>query len=52
MYSFSIKVNADLPTVEDKVVAALAEEGFGVLTEIDVRPPWRKKLGLENRPNK
>jgi len=52
MYSFSIKVNADLPTVEDKVVAALAEEGFGVLTEIDVQATLKKKLGLEKRPYK
>ena len=52
MYSFSIKVNADLSAVEDKVVAALAEEGFGVLTEIDVQATLKKKLGLEKRPYK
>ena len=52
MYSFSIKVNADLSAVEDKIVAALAEEGFGVLTEIDVQATLKKKLGLEKRPYK
>lgn len=52
MYSFSINVNADLSAVEDKVVAALAEEGFGVLTEIDVQATLKKKLGLEKRPYK
>jgi len=52
MYSFSINVNADLPLVEVKVVEALAEEGFGVLTEIDVQATLKKKLGLEKRPYK
>ena len=52
MYSFSIKVNADLSAVEDKIVAALADEGFGVLTEIDVQATLKKKLGLEKRPYK
>lgn len=52
MYSFSIKVNADLPSVEQKIIAALADEGFGVLTEIDVQATLKKKLGLEKRPYK
>jgi uncharacterized protein (DUF302 family) len=52
MYSFSIKVNADLSAVEEKIIAALAEEGFGVLTEIDVQATLKKKLGLEKRPYK
>jgi uncharacterized protein (DUF302 family) len=52
MYSFSIKVNAELSLVEDKIISALADEGFGVLTEIDVQATLRKKLGLEKRPYK
>ena len=52
MYSFSINVNAYLSLVEEKVIAALAEEGFGVLTEIDVQATLKKKLGLEKRPYK
>jgi uncharacterized protein (DUF302 family) len=52
VYSFSINVNADLSLVEEKVIAALAEEGFGVLTEIDVQATLKKKLGLEKRPYK
>ncbi len=52
MYSFSIRVNADLALVEEKIVAALSDEGFGVLTEIDIQATLKKKLGIEKRPYK
>lgn len=52
MYSFSIRVNADLELVEEKVVAALSDEGFGVLTEIDIQATLKKKLGIDKRPYK
>jgi len=47
MYSFSVQVRGELPEVEQKVVDALKEEGFGVLTEIDAQATLKKKLGVD-----
>jgi uncharacterized protein (DUF302 family) len=35
------------PAVVERVRAALKEQGFGVLTEIDVRATMREKLGID-----
>ncbi len=51
-YGFNITVAGTMETVEPKVVAALQEEGFGVLTEIDVKAVLKKKLDLEKSPYK
>ena len=37
MYSFSINKNGAMKTIEQQVINALKEEGFGVLTESDVK---------------
>jgi len=34
-------------TVKDLVVKALEKEGFGILTEIDVREKFKEKLGID-----
>ena len=50
MYSFSIELTGDLADIEDRLVGALKEEGFGVLTEIDVQATLKEKLGVARRP--
>jgi uncharacterized protein (DUF302 family) len=46
-YTMTVTVDADLATADEQVRAALKEEGFGVLTEIDVEATLREKLGAE-----
>ncbi len=50
MYSFSVRLQGDLPTIEERVVDALKSEGFGILTEIDVQATLKAKLGIDRRP--
>lgn len=52
MQSFDTTVDAPLEEIEPKVRAALQEQGFGVLTEIDVAATLRAKLGVERPPLK
>ena len=52
MYHFSTRLKGDPDTIEQQLVSALGEEGFGVLTEIDVQATFKKKLGIESRPYK
>ncbi len=52
MYGFTVKVKGDFDQVTRKVVEELAKEGFGVLTEIDVKATLKKKLDLDRRPYK
>ncbi|MDR2986719.1 MAG: DUF302 domain-containing protein, partial [Nocardiopsaceae bacterium] len=46
---YGITVRTDLPFAEasERVREALKEQGFGVLTEIDVQATMREKLGKE-----
>jgi uncharacterized protein (DUF302 family) len=50
MYGFSTTVTGDMDEVRSRVEAALHEEGFGVLTEIDVAATLKKKIGVDRKP--
>lgn len=48
-YAFGRTVSLPYAAVERKVREELQKEGFGVLTEIDVKEKFREKLGREFR---
>ena len=50
MYGFSIKLDGSFDTVVTRVTDALQQQGFGVLTEIDVQATLKKKLDVDRRP--
>lgn len=53
MYSFATtQLTGDIDEIEARTVAALKEEGFGVLTEINVKATLKEKLGIDKRPYK
>lgn len=47
-----VHLNTDYETALTKVTEALKVEGFGVLTEIDVKATFKKKLDVDFRPYK
>ena len=49
-YVFGKTVGLSQEQAIEAVTQALAKEGFGVLTEIDVAATLKKKLGLERAP--
>ncbi|HVQ91809.1 MAG TPA: DUF302 domain-containing protein [Mycobacteriales bacterium] len=46
-YGITVRVPAPFTATAPRVRAALKEQGFGVLTEIDVQATLREKLGTE-----
>lgn len=52
MYGFTVKVAGGFDQAVDRVTEELKKEGFGVLTEIDVKATLKKKLDIEKRPYK
>ncbi len=49
-YTFETRPDGDFPTVVQRVREALASEGFGVLTEIDVQSTLKTKLDVDMGP--
>ncbi len=48
-YAFRTRLDLPYEQAVERVVAALKEEGFGVLTEIDVQATLKKKLNTDFR---
>ncbi len=51
-YGFAVETDLGIEQAEEKVREALAAEGFGILTEIDVAATLEKKLGVQRPPYK
>jgi len=52
MYGFNTKFKGSFDDAVARVTEELSKEGFGVLTEIDVKAVLKKKLDVEKRPYK
>ena len=50
MYGFNVTIAGTFEQAIAKVTEALKTEGFGVLTEIDVKATLKKKLDIDKRP--
>lgn len=51
-YHFSKILQSNFDSAIENVTAALKEEGFGVLTEIDMQATFKKKLDVDMPPYK
>jgi uncharacterized protein (DUF302 family) len=49
-YGFMVDIAEDMDTIQRAVGDLMRDEGFGVLTEIDVQQTLKQKLDLDFRP--
>lgn len=52
MQGFEAKTSLPIDRAEELIRSALVEQGFGVLTEIDVAATLKEKLGVDRSPLK
>lgn len=52
MYGFSVQMSCSFDEAVERVTEALKTEGFGVLTEIDVKATLKKKIDVDRNPYK
>jgi len=50
MYGFHVTVSGTFDDVVERVAGALKEEGFGVLTDIDVQATMKARLDIDGKP--
>lgn len=48
-YYFNTIVSADFESTKERVIEELKKEGFGVLTEIDIKATLKKKIDVDFR---
>jgi len=49
-YGFGLKVNLPYAEAVERTKAALKEQGFGILTEVDIKQTMKEKRGIDFRP--
>lgn len=49
-YGFGLKVNLPYAEAVERTKAALKEQGFGVLAEVDIKQTMKEKRGIDFRP--
>ena len=52
MYGFSVQMSCGFDDAVGRVTEALKTEGFGVLTEIDVKATLKAKIDVDRKPYK